>query len=141
MRITDVTSEAANLQFDGTQSLMGTGNILLNLSANPEFAGSTDIVLPGEKLPKLIEQQPIEDPAWSSSINVVDDGSGDGARLTIGTSITIHGVDQVGPDDAADAAVINDGTISPDTLNGMVAFIPVTNDGTIAVPNVSGFNF
>jgi hypothetical protein len=137
----EVTSEAANLQFDGTQSLMGTGNILLNLSANPELEGSTDIVLPGEKLPKPIEQQPIEDPAWSSSINVVDDGSGDGATLTIGTSITIHGGGLIGPASAADAAVINDGTISPDALYGIVAFIPVTNDGTIAVPDVSSFNF
>jgi hypothetical protein len=64
----DVTSEAANLQFVGTQSLMGTGNILLNANSVIQAYPGVRVVgeTPAEEMP---DQQPIEDPAWSSSIN------------------------------------------------------------------------
>jgi hypothetical protein len=134
------TSEAADLRFSGTQSLQGTGNIVLDdnlliqVTANIRWLGETIY----EETP---DQQPVADPAWSSSINVVDTG-GTAAILTIGSSITIEGGGLIGPKSSTNAAVVNQGMIDPDSFNGFTFFIPLTNAGSIEVPNVSSsFNF
>ena len=79
---TDLTSELADLQFSGTQSFAGTGNIVLD--DNLVIQGYPMYRTPGETAyEETPDQQPITDPTWSSSIDVVDAG-GTAAILRLG---------------------------------------------------------
>jgi hypothetical protein len=128
-------THAADLQFLGTQSLMGSGNVILTDNVRYQGFGMDTWMMAGD-------QQPILNPYWSSSLDVVDDGGDSPATLTIGPSMAINGGGLIGVASSTDATIVNDGLIQPDSQNGITLFIPLINNGSIVLSgSASNLNF